>query len=221
MKAIIDGVMLELTPQEFLELRRTQDSSETIPALLKPIISTPFKRSRGSKNWNAKETAALIETYEKGKSLRLLAQRLSRPIHSIYTRASRLKLTKKHKYMTRKDAKVPYPQPVSPEDEVRAVTAKNRNFTMPERIDINTVADGLQSIFWDVVKVVIANKGTLSYLRDAYPLGIVDAGNWRSFVNEFMSKSKKIAEYFGVPNLFSRRIVKSKYWEIVYGDTHG
>lgn len=66
----------------------------------------------------------------------------------------------------------------------------------------NTIKPEFHKILEDVTNNVINNKGTISFVNDAYIIGINDVRNWAHFLVEFMRNAQDICGYFNKPNLF-------------------
>jgi hypothetical protein len=67
-----------------------------------------------------------------------------------------------------------------------------------------------------ILKNVIANQGTMTYLLDGKMMGMESGLEWRAFTEEFILLKKEVAEYFGVEDHFEAGKIDGKFDKIEY-----
>lgn len=75
--------------------------------------------------------------------------------------------------------------------------------------------DGQESIFISAIKNCISLKGKLTYDQDGKMMSMT-YGEWLKLMDEFFVHSQRVAMYFGVRNLFNRKMLDGKII-IAYG----
>ena len=102
--------------------------------------------------------------------------------------------------------------PISPQEVVlRSAIIKENDIP-----DIMHCVDGFKSILKSIIKNVIDHDTlSLKYEVEGFAIGIQNVSEWSQFYQDFMVKSKEIADYYGVENKF--RLVGLPQGRIQYG----
>lgn len=217
MKLKIDGIDVECTPKEFLALRKelgVQKEVETKVAEIKNVVKQIHdvhkeeKAPRVLNTWTTEETEKLKEIYAAPRAGQLMSDLKkalpARSTSACVQKAHQLGLTSENNMVAARQARTKEP---------RIVQDPRESEEAPE---IHVVEEKYQPILYAMLRNVIANNGKLTYIHDAFPLGL-EGIEWKHFIDELSVKKAMIANYFGVPDEFRKVVMGGKYQEFHYG----
>jgi len=177
------------------------------------------------KDWLS-QTGQIIHTKRKSKKLSARGQELMNTAWQLkqeHPELTRSDAVKQAAYMIKRKPNTPvtFDESATKLAENGFKKAKGEHvptstFVPPEFPNFATVDIKYLSILENVLKHIIANKGSMSFFTEGFMIGIEDGNIWREFCLELERKQDLIKKYFNVSGRLVIKMVGRGYHTVLY-----